>query len=414
MPYAARWSNVGLPAHLTGWSLAVAGSVWLVVVVGSLGLAAAGMAHAFADPLLTVPNAVLALSGWGATASRLLLVAVMAPLLGTVAVGGLVFWRRSDDPMALLFSAAIILPFVVSSRSLLVFAQSPGWRWAIPAVTALTLVALAVTMGLFPNGRFEPRWTMWLGPATAALLIAFPQAGEVLMRMPDLPQPMTWWPTGLILGGWSVLTLAGVAAQVHRYRHVSGTIERLQTKWAMAPLGFLFTFVVLVVIVPGALLGESHSWVGAGTFAAVCLSVAVPPLLANAVLRYRLYAIDLIIRRTVTYGLVVSVLAAVYAIGVVVLTGLTSVVAGRGGSTVTVAASTLAVAALFRPVVRVVHEAVDRRFNRTGYDARRAVEIFAARLRDEVDLEQIGPALAAVAVRALQPSTAAVWLVTKK
>lgn len=413
MPGGNGQSNVGLPAHLTGWSLVLARLIWLVVVVGSLGLAVAGMARAFADPLLIVPEAVLALSGEGTTTSRLLLVAAMAPLLGTMVVGGLVFWRRSDDPMALLFSAAIILPFVVSSRSLLVFAQSPGLRIVIPAVTALTLVVLAVTMGLFPNGRFEPRWTMWLGVPPVVLFIAFPKAGEILMRMPDLPSAMAFWPHGMILGGWSALTLAGLAAQVHRYRHVSGSVERLQTKWAMAPLGFVFTFVVLIVIIPGALLG-SRSWIGWGTFAAVSMSVAVPPMLANAVLRYRLYAIDLIIRRTVTYGLVVSVLAAVYAVGVVVLTGLTSTVAGRAGNNIVVAASTLAVAALFRPVVRVVHEAVDRRFNRSGYDGGRAVQNFAGTLRDEVDLEQIGVSLVAVAGQALQPSTAAVWLVTKK
>lgn len=398
---------LALPSRLEGRALTAARAAWMVVVVGSLGLAAAGMVRAFDQPEVIMPEAVLTLvAGTGITMQRLILAAVVSPLIGTAVVGGIVFWRRSSDPMALLFTTALILLFVVSSRSLLVFAGHPVFRFAIPAVVTVALVSLVLVLGLFPNGRFEPRWTVVMAPAFALLLIAFPHSGEVLMRLPDIPASMSLWPTGVVLSAWALLTLLGLGAQVHRYRHVSDSTQRLQTKWALAPIGLLFAFIFVVVFVPGVVLGVPARWVGWGICAAVAMSVVVPPMLANAVLRYRLYAIDRIISRTVGYGLVVTILGAVYAAGVVGVGSFLSSTAGNAA----VAASTLAVAALFRPVQRFVQERVDRRFNRTGYDARRSVETFSHGLRDEVDLAQIGAELLAVSSRALQPSRAAVWL----
>jgi hypothetical protein len=127
--------------------------------------------------------------------------------------------------------------------------------------------------------------------------------------------------------------------------------------------------------------------------------------LTVAVLRYRLYELDRVVSRTVTYAAVTGLLVATYAGLVTAVSRLTP-----SGSSLAVAASTLAVAALFQPVRRRVQAAVDRRFNRTRYDAARTVEQFRLRLRDEVDLDAVRSDLLTVVHRTVQPAGVALWL----
>lgn len=407
-----REVTLALPARLEGRRLQIARGLWLLVVITATALAAAGLSKAFQRPDLITPEAAMEVVGAGSlTLRRLIVGAVCVPLFGAAVVSGVIFWRRSHDPMALLFSAALVLLFAVSSRGLLAFASHPVLRLAIPVVSGLAMLCLALVLALFPNGRFVPRWTAWLAPAMVALMVASPATGEVVMRMPDVPRDMALWPTGVLVVGWSAIMLVGLAAQVHRYRRVSDGIERLQTKWVMAPLGVLFAFIVVVVILPAFFLGASSSWVGWGIFAAVSFGVVVPVMLANAVLRYRLYAIDQVISRTVTYTLVVALLAGVYATTVVVLGWIVSSIAPQQESNLVVAASTLAAAGLFGPLRRHVQRRVDRRFNRTAYDARRSAEGFSHSLRDEVDLGEISHRLTTVTRRTLQPRQVAVFFV---
>jgi hypothetical protein len=146
---------------------------------------------------------------------------------------------------------------------------------------------------------------------------------------------------------------------------------------------------------------------GAGLFGLVG-AVAVPVGAAVAILRYRLYEIDRIINRTLVYGLLSALLAGVYAAGVFLLGGLVN--RAGGGSELAVAASTLAVAALFQPARRRVQQAVDRRFDRRRYDAGRTLEQFSARLRDEIDLDTLTTELLGVVDRTVQPAAASLWL----
>ncbi len=191
-----------------------------------------------------------------------------------------------------------------------------------------------------------------------------------------------------------------------RFRRSRG-VERQQLKW----------FVFAAALVAVSALSQAALAALSGPMAIPLASIllvaglsAYPIAIGVAVLRYRLYEIDRIISRTVTYGLLVAILAAVYATAVVGLGAAVTAVTGAQDSDLVVAASTLLAAGLFRPVGSRVQAVVDRRFNRTGYDARQAVETFARNVRDEVDLDRIRRETEQTAATAVQPTHVSVWL----
>jgi hypothetical protein len=181
---------------------------------------------------------------------------------------------------------------------------------------------------------------------------------------------------------------------VLRLRRASGE-ERQQVKW------FVYTVVtvILVFVVSTLMIGVGVLF---PLFGLIPISVAV------AVLKYRLYDIDRLINRTLVYGLLTAMLIGVYA-GLVFLLG-RLLDPATGDSALAVAASTLAVAALFQPARRRVQALVDRRLNRARYDAAQTVERFSARLRNEVDLDALNAELLAVVDQTIQPSSASLWL----
>jgi hypothetical protein len=188
---------------------------------------------------------------------------------------------------------------------------------------------------------------------------------------------------------------------VLRWRRAQG-VERLQIRWAA--LGFL----VVALLGVGGLTAQAAGLANEFVFVAVWLGFgALPTAVGIAVTRYRLLDIDRLISRTVTYALVVGMLVGVYAGGVILLRGLVPL---RG--TLAVATSTLVVAALFNPLRRRVQIEVDRRFNRSHYVAQQELEMFAGRLREEIDFDGLIDDLLAVVTKTVQPSTVTVWIRT--
>jgi hypothetical protein len=192
--------------------------------------------------------------------------------------------------------------------------------------------------------------------------------------------------------------VAAAASLVVRFRRARG-VERQQLRWvALATVVLaLLIMVVVVALTQGA-------FALAGLTGSLCLLV-LPVAVGAAVLRYRLYDLDRIISRTLADGLLTVLLGSAYA----------GVVLGLGrllpqGSSLAVAAATLAVAAVFQPARRHIRQAVDRRFNRRHYDATETVEAFSARLRDQVDLDTLSAELLAVVDQTVQPTRAALWL----
>jgi len=321
------------------------------------------------------------------------------------AVAALLFWRRSDEPMVLFVAMLLVLlgaTFSGSVRALV--GNNPMWEWVNSVLNALSLASVFLFFYLFPDGRFVPRWTRWL----AIFLVTYMVPTALFPGSPLNPENWPALPYTLLLA--SLLT-TGVLAQVHRYRRVSGPMQRQQTKWvvfgfAAALVGYL-AVISLQVVFPSLEPGTLAQLIGAAS--TLCFMLLIPLSFAFAILRYRLYDIDVVINRTLVYGSLTATLVALYFSSVITLQYLFSLLTGQG-NTLAIVASTLAIAALFNPLRRRIQGFIDRRFYRRKYDARKTLEAFGSKLRDETDLEKLCEDLGEVVDETMQPSHISLWL----
>jgi hypothetical protein len=337
-------------------------------------------------------------------------------------IGALVAARRPGHPIGWLFTGMGLAggaQLVAGNYAMAARADPALPAGAVAAVAAeqlriLSFGMLLAAMLLFPTGRLPSRrwWPVaWLGVVGTAAYMAneafTPGRGEPLLGYEN-PFGITGAP-GLVRG-FGVLEelfyaaeLAVIGSLVVRFWRARG-VERQQLKW------FVYTAVValVVLVLANIFLYDlmENSPLGSILWGAAPVSLAVA--VAVAVLRYRLYEIDRLVNRTLVYGLLTGLLALVYTGGVFVLGNLLN--PADGSSELAVAASTLAVAALFQPARRRVQQAVDRRFDRRRYDAARTVESFAARLRHQVDLDTLSSELLTVVDRTVQPAGMSLWL----
>jgi len=223
------------------------------------------------------------------------------------AIGGAIFWRRSDDTMALLvslmlitFGATLTVPYPLLDLPLL-------WKFSAEAVTFIGLALLILFIYLFPDGRFVPPWTCWLAATWIGLMVPFTFFVEPLNALLGNP-----WVNALFATGFAGTMLF---AQVYRYAWVSGPSQRQQTKWVVfgivAALGGTCVLLLLALIVQRGVLSSL-----VGNTAWFLLILLIPLSIAVAVLRHHLYDIDLLINRTLVYGSLTSALVALYVGGV--------------------------------------------------------------------------------------------------
>ncbi|CAN5891251.1 hypothetical protein BH23ACT10_BH23ACT10_16340 [soil metagenome] len=295
---------------------------------------------------------------------------------------------------------------------------TPVAGWVVAWVSGPMFPGLFVLLPLlFPDGHPPGRrWRilLWLGVAGLVVLTV----AQALRPGPveDLPvdNPLgvqaLAGPTDVVYEHGTALlvplALAAFASQVVRFRR-AGVVERQQIKWIVAAMGLMIATTsasVLVMAVAGDDWGAAYDDVL--SFAQLAPVLLVPVAIGIAVTRYRLYEIDRIISRTVTYALVTAALVAVYAAVAVLPSALLDV-----ESDLLVAAATLAAAGVFVPVRRQVQQVVDRRFNRARYDAARVVERFGDRLRDDLDVDGLAGDLRGVVAATVQPAHVSVWLV---
>ncbi len=258
---------------------------------------------------------------------------------------------------------------------------------------------------LFPDGRAVPRWSRWPVAGFVLIHLVFQVIGVVAEQMGAAFNA----PEG-ILGLFGVVVLFGLlfalGCQVYRYLRVAGPVERKQMQWFVAMLAFLVFSSVLYQIVTGD--GDLTSADGYASDLDLLFGLIIPAAITISILRYRLWDIDLIIRRTLVYGVLSGLLALVYFGSVVVLEGLLRGLTG-GSSQVAIVLSTLLIAALFVPVRGRVQALIDRRFFRRKYDAASTLAVFGASVRDNVDLDALGAHLTAVVDETMQPAHVGLW-----
>ena len=273
------------------------------------------------------------------------------------------------------------------------------------------LVPATFLLLLFPDGHLlSRRWRPIAWAAAVGIVLNFVAEGTRPGPIPDYPELRNPYAVDSslisLLELFAVVVLVigmvgSATSMVLRFRRARG-VERQQMKW-IAFAGAVAALTIVVMTALYEVVGEAIA------NATMMLSImALPAATAIAIVRYRLYDIDVVINRTLVYGSLTATLAAVYVGSVLLLqlalSGLTQ------GSGLAVAASTLAVAALFRPVRARIQKSVDRRFFRNRYDAARTIESFGARLRDEVDISALSADLQAVVAETMRPAHVSLWL----
>lgn len=388
--------------RLRGWR---AGLVWAVI---ALDLSFAFAVWVFAGPGPDTPAFGPVLFFW------------MAASIG--GAGALIATRKPRDPVGwVLWVSASMVTLAISGADYVRLSVTSfggtlpltvpvAWLQGLAFLPAVILIAGVMPL-YFPDGRLPSRrwrWVTWLA-AFGIVVVILPSAfdpGPLVNTTIDNPLGIAGFHDldGLLALSNVVISLLvlplAIASSVLKFRRGTPTV-REQLKWFAAAASF--TILSFMSSVVGFGLISDAGWL-LGLVGLVLLPVAI----GIAILRYRLYEIDRIISRTIAYAVATAILGAAFAFAVLVMEGILASV--TQGETVAVAASTLAVFALFRPVLRRVRRTVDRRFDRSRYDAERMLEAFAGRLRDQVDPSSVGSEVRTLVAHTVAPASFGFWI----
>ena len=396
---------------LSGRWLIVARIVWVLVLAGMLvaffieiPYYLAYMSRACPDTCGFTKQQEAALASIGISLNEFAWIALSCTLvisLISVVLALILFRRRSNDWMALLVALFLVgYPIMNNGTTGNLPTDIPPSLWVLLQILTFPVwIIYAATFMLFPSGRFVPHWT-WM------LFIFWAIWGQLISLTPDLFE-------GMLFLGYPLFVITTIIWQIYRYRHSSTPVQRQQTKWAIAGLFAVLVANQLFWLPSGFTpLGQTLYMPASFLFYQLVI-LALPITFFIAIQRHRLYDIDTIVNRALVYGSVTVVLAAAYAGCIIALQAISrTLVPIPGGSDepITIVISTLLIAALFRPLRRRVQRAVDRRFYRTRYDARKAVEAFGATLRQEVDIASFRERLLRVVQQTMEPAHVSLWL----
>jgi hypothetical protein len=378
---------------------------------------------------LSLPLLALNLSHPNVTISETVVEDTLIALVSSI-VGAVIASRRPKNPIGWIFCAIGLVGGVeclgaeYATYALLAapgtlpggeaLAWSMSWLW-MPHVGLYVFLGLLFPDGRPPSSRW--RWVAWLNVVivlVGSISVAF--SSGPIRGFDPIPNPLE------IEGANSIaslleallftLLLVTAASLFLRLRRARG-VERQQLKWFAYAITVLGGGLLLTEVAAEALSVPWVWWVG--LVLVIAGVVGIPIAVGIAILRYRLYDIDLIINRTLVYGVLTGSLALVYFGGVTLLQGLLRALTGQqepqlAHSQLAVVASTLAIVGLFGPLRRRVQALIDRRFYRSKYDAAKTLEVFGARARDEVDLEKLTGELVAMIDRTVQPTHVSLWL----
>jgi hypothetical protein len=392
---------------LRGHWLLFARAAWVTIATLALGLFVASIPGYASYALELGPadwmgSPVAAPAPLVSTLSLLGVLASITTALICLTLAVVLFWRRSNDWMVVFVSSYLLLYGTIMAGPL-EWAENfyPAWpEVAVDVVQPLFLTSPTVALVVFfPDGRFVPSWTRWLILSSIAMVAAI------------LYLPLAFWGVFVV-----VILLGAIYAQVYRFRHVSTPTGRQQTKWVL--FGFLLWWLLMMILyIPYAIEsnlppGSPLPWWTLISSAGWWLTLAIVPLsLTLSILRYRLYDIDVVINRTLVYGSLTLMLGLVYFGSVAFMQHAFRALTGHEDfPQLTIVVSTLVIAALFDPLRRRIQAFIDRRFYRRKYDARKTLDDFSVRLRNETNLDSLNAELITVVKETMQPEHVSLWL----
>jgi hypothetical protein len=322
----------------------------------------------------------------------------------SAAVAAVIIWRKPNDWMVLLVSSTLITQGVFENNYLHGFFDNAASPWHIVGLMLayLSPVQLLFVCAFFPNGRSVPRWVGWL-LLGICLLDLPPSLFPTMPFVALLETPFLF--IGFPLIAWSM---------IYRYRRVSTPVERQQTKWVVFGVTLL-VLAFMVWLVPQLILYSTLSQPGSvydlvGHPLLIIAALLEPVCIGIAVLRYRLWDIDVLINKALVYGSLTVLLGALYAGLIIGLESLGRLFTAQASQPVVLVISTLAIAALFQPVRHRIQSTIDRRFYRQKYDAEKTLAAFSAMLSQELDPEQLHEQLLTVVQETMQPAHVSLWL----
>jgi hypothetical protein len=352
------------------------------------------------------------LTSLGVTEDRFVTFAMALMALTAVTsflVGGLILWRRVEDRIAflaatMLLSVGIVGPMILTDAS---GPLAPDWPWRplTQGVIMLAMLSFALFFMLFPTGTFVPRWMRWLLIPLGLLTVMYGLLPGVLFTPPLL------LPRSILI---VCLMVCLAYSQVYRYRRTSNAVQRQQTKWIS--LGVLVGLTAYAVdnlapwlFAPLRLTPAEIALIF--TPILTCCHLLGPIYVGMAITRWRLWSIDVIIRRTLIYGSLTGVLAALY-FSVVVLAQLVTqrLTSHATQEPIVIVGTTLLIAVLITPLRRRIQAQIDRAFYRGRYDAIVTLADFGAKLRTETDLEDLRADLVEIVQQTMRPAYVTLWL----
>ncbi|CAG0946817.1 hypothetical protein ANRL1_03302 [Anaerolineae bacterium] len=410
--------------------LPIARPTWVLITLLTIGLLVKGIPARYNELVASVDHRALSNFGINGDAYAVYLIALGLGVVGAhILIAAVIFWQCRHEWIALF--GAITL---VTNGALVPLAQmyamgnaQSAWHFLANIVIAIGLFSSVALLYRFPDGQLVPSWTRWLAPLWGSVVI-------FAVFFPNTPLSLPRWNTLAQFAAILFWTGSGVYAQTFRYRYVSVPIQRQQAKWAflgltaavLGPFAYFIPFVMLTSLTATSASNFFFQRIGSGFFAfslgsqligATILHVGLilfPLSLAIAIMRYRLWDIDIIIRRTLIYAALTAWLALIYFTSVILLEQISRAFTGQQRSEIITVISTLGIAALFNPLRRRVQDAIDRRFYRRKYDAERVLAAFSATMRDQVELEKLTARLMQIADETMQPAHVSVWLRKRK
>jgi len=386
---------------------------WVAVAIVTLGAFAISVPSRYAELANPTENVSAALTELGLSAGAYALYTVALDTIfvsGFAAVAIVIFWRRSDDPVALLVATMLVAWGPLNG----LFLPTPSVIEEPFPILETALGQMLIYIGyitwmlffyVFPSGRFVPRWTRWLALIYGVFFFGlwnFTPFG-----------PLSWPPplfAAAVLAVWGSFPMA----QIYRYARVSGPMERQKTKWVVFGVAVAVVGTLATVFTVEAAVDLPPRAVGQRMLSMLLMDASglmIPLSIGIAMLRSRLFDIDVVINRTLVYGSLTLMLVLVYFGGVTATQTLFSALTGQQElPQLAVVVSTLAIAALFNPLRRRVQAFIDRRFYRRKYDARKTLEAFTVRLRDQTNLSALSDDLVGVVRETIQPAHVFLWL----